>query len=417
MARFFTPERFGRPQFLAGLMLLVFLAQCVWLAVYEGSGAGPEDMFRIEQGLMQWRDGRIAGTAYFAGDPLRGPIRDPERWSFTADGYDPNHSPLLYLVASAPLMFWPGPLQEDSVGYWIWLVRAPFLIFGMVLGASVWYVARRLYGNAGGYIALALYCFSPQIIRCSSLSFAQPEMGAAWGTFGAVFTAIAVTHTLYAPREVVLWNWRRILLLGLSLALAIGSQFSLWILLPIALAFMLYLAPERRGAAAAIWLAASALALLLLLASYFFHFGAFWQGLKHASLVGISSQAYAMPAAYRQALMQLMRGGPALIVALPAALIVYVLWRRSRYFGNTAPLLVGILFLVLGLGMPHYPGLGFQLMALPFLFVFVAGVCADVVETPQRSLVAACVWGLLCANAIWNVWELVLVARRFYESS
>jgi len=232
-----------------------------------------------------------------------------------------------------------------------------------------------------------------------------------------VFTAIAVTHTLYAPREVVLWNWRRILLLGLSLALAIGSQFSLWILLPIALAFMLYLAPERRGAAAAIWLAASALALLLLLASYFFHFGAFWQGLKHASLVGISSQAYAMPAAYRQALMQLMRGGPALIVALPAALIVYVLWRRSRYFGNTAPLLVGILFLVLGLGMPHYPGLGFQLMALPFLFVFVAGVCADVVETPQRSLVAACVWGLLCANAIWNVWELVLVARRFYESS
>jgi len=33
-----------------------------------------------------------------------------------------------------------------------------------MLGGSLWYVARRLYGNAGGYIALALYCFSPAMI-------------------------------------------------------------------------------------------------------------------------------------------------------------------------------------------------------------------------------------------------------------
>jgi len=65
----------------------------------------------------------------------------------------------------------------------------------------------------------------------------------------------------------------------------------------------------------------------------------------------------------------------------------------------------------MGLGAPHYPGLGFQLMAVPFVFVFVAGIAADLLETPQRPLVAASVWGLLLANALWNLWQLARVGR------
>ena len=107
--------------------------------------------------------------------------------------------------------------------------------------------------------------FSPAFIQSSALWFSQPETGAAWGAFGAVFTAIAVAHTLYAPREVVLWNWRRIVLLALSFALGVGSLFSLIIVVPIALGFMLYLAPTRRLAALMIWFCACFLALLLLL--------------------------------------------------------------------------------------------------------------------------------------------------------
>ena len=38
MVRFFTRERFGRPQVLAGCLLLVFLAQCLWLV---GRARGP----------------------------------------------------------------------------------------------------------------------------------------------------------------------------------------------------------------------------------------------------------------------------------------------------------------------------------------------------------------------------------------
>src|SRR5208283_2129870 len=115
--------------------------------------------------------------------------------------------------------------------------------------------------------ALTLYCFSPSMLQASAVWHTEPEILAAWGSFGAIFTAIAVAHTLYAPREVVLWNWRRIVLLGISLAIAVGSQFSMIVVVPIALAFLLYLAPIRRGAVITIWIAACLVGLLLLFAA------------------------------------------------------------------------------------------------------------------------------------------------------
>jgi len=216
---------------------------------------------------------------------------------------------------------------------------------------------------------------------------------------------------LYAPREVVVWNWRRILLLGLSLALAVGCQFSLIVLAPIALAFMLYVAPTRRAAATVIWLAACVVAILLLFAAYGFRWEWCWQGIRHARFLQISSQAFLTRLAYQRALGQIGQAGPALLVTFPAALIVYCIWPRSRYFGNTAPLLVAALFLVLGMGMPHFAGAGFLLMAVPFLFVFVGGVAADLLESRQRGAVLACIWGLLVANALWNLMELARVGQ------
>jgi hypothetical protein len=410
MGKFLTRERFGRPQVLAGFLLLGFLAQCGWLIV---RGTQPLEVdsshvFRIVEGQQQWSGESIAGTPSVerleAGTPTSPEIDHN-------DGYDPDHSPLWYLVASLPMLGWTGTAESGSFHYWGWLARAPYLIFGVLLGASLWYVSHRLYGNAGGYIALTLYCFSPAILRSSTLYSAQPEIGAAWGAFGAIFTAIAVAHTLYAPREVILWNWRRILLLGLSLALAIGSQFSLIILLPIALGFMLYLAPTRRWAAAAIWASACGVAFVLLFASYLFRPGVFWQGVRHASFFGITWQAFVIPETYLRILAQIGQSGPALLVAIPVVLVTYIVWRRPRYFGNTAPLMIAALFLAFSLGMPHYPGFGFQLMATPFLFVFVAGIAADLLETHWRDLVMACVWGLLIANALWNLAELARVGR------
>jgi len=412
MGEFFTRERFGHPQILAGFLLLIFIGQCFWLLL---RGTRPLDvdsseLFRVQEGSRQWRGEGISG--FPSAERLEAPASPPPEIEQN-DGYDPNHSPLWYLLASAALVRWQGqsPAQANVVRYWAWLARLPYIIFGVLLGASLWYVARRLYGNAGGYIALTLYCFSPAMLRSSTLWLAQPEMAAAWGTFGAIFTAIAVAHTLYAPREVILWNWRRTLLLGLSLALAVGCQFSLIIVVPMALGFMLYVAPTRRLAALAIWAVACGVALLLLYAAYAFHADDLWQGVRHARFFPFAWLALGMPEAYRRIGEQMGTSGPSLLVMLPVALIVYFAWRRTRYFGNTAPLLVAALFLALGLATPHYPGSGFTLMAIPFLFVFVSGIAADLLETRQGGVAAACIWGLLAANAFWNLAQLAHVGR------
>jgi hypothetical protein len=396
----------GKPQWIAGSLLLIFLAQCIWL-VNRSTRTGDLDLrewYRLDTGLRLWH--RVPRSAN-ASDPHSTLGPGPPPRIRDNDGFDPDHSALWYLISSAPLLLWPGRFQSDSLLYWGWLARAPYLAFGALLGASLWYVARRLYGNEGGFIALILYCFSPGMIRAASVWFAEPETGAAWGAFGTVFTGIAVAHTLYAPREVILWNWRRTLLLGVSIALAVGSQFSLIVLVPVALVLMLYLAPTRRGAAATIWAAACAIALVLLFAGYFFRATAFLDALRHATWLGLTPQVFTMPAAYRELFTVLSQNSPALVFALPVALVTYALWPRTRYFGNTAPLLVAVLCLILGFATPHYQGLGFQLIAVPFLFVFIAGICADLLETKQRTFVLASIFGLLLAYAAWSVLELV----------
>jgi len=399
---FFTRERFGGPQAIAALLLLVFLLQCAWLisrTLRSNGGTNIGELERIHEGLQQWRGRGIAGT-------IDSEFRRQVSFEFPKDEYDRDRSPLWYLIASAPLVAWSGTLGPETVHSWGWLARSPYIIFGLLLGASLWYVARRLFGNVGGYIALALYCFSPaMIITTSAGLFIDPEMGAVWASFGAVFTAIAVAHTLYAPREVVLWNWRRILLLSLSLVLAVGSQFSLVILLPLTLGFMLWVAPTRRGPALVIWTAAVVLAFVQLCAAYAFHLRIMWQSLRHAEWLRISSPALTNANVYEQTLMIIAKSSPALMIALPVALVTYMVWPRARYFGNTAPLLVAGLFVVLGMASPHFPG-AFFLVAVTFLFTFVAGVAADLLETPYRLLVGAGLVGLLAASAIWNLLQL-----------
>ena len=414
MTRFFTRERFGRPQFLAGLLLLLFLAQGIWLVHSELSASefrraapSPSEQLRIAAGWRQLHGGGIAGAPF--PDP---PGSLPLEVSQDAGNFDTEHSPLLSLVTAAPLLAWPQRLlNAESSPYWRWLPRLPFLACGVFLGASLWYVARRLCGNTGGFLALTLYCFSPSMIRASAVWHTEPEILAAWGSFGAIFTAIAVAHTLYAPREVVLWNWRRIVLLAVSLAIAVGSQFSMIVVVPLALAFLLYLAPIRRAAALTIWTASCLLAVTLLFATYFFHPHAFSEGWQHASFWGATWRSFTVRGVYRQVAVEILRACPTLALLLPVTLATYILWPRTRYFGNTAPGLIALLFIGLGMAHPHIAGAGFLLAAIPFLLIFVSGILADLMETPYRSLVTASVWALLAAYTFWSLLALAQVPR------
>ena len=90
-------------------------------------------------------------------------------------------------------------------------------------------------------------------------------------------------------------------------------------------------------------------------------------------------------------------------VLVPAAIIGYLSWRRSRYFGNTAPFIVALLFAGLRIGSPHASDSIYSLAAVVFLFVFVAGIAADMMETKSGSMVSAILAGLLSANALSNL--------------
>jgi hypothetical protein len=402
-------ERFGEPRFLAGLLLLAFLAQTVWLVHREiGNGDAPEsaEATRIGEGWKQWHGRGIAGAPF--GDLASSTAAESfgaHAWG-DASGFETERSPLIYLVSAAPLLAWPRDFDMVTARYWRWLPRLPFIACGLFLGASLWYVARRLCGYAGGFIALTFYCFSPALIQASAAWHEEPQIFAAWGAFGTVFTAIAVAHTLYAPREVVLWNWRRIVLLGVSLAIAIASQFSMVVLVPIALGFLLYVAPVRRGAGSVIWISACVVGFALLFAVYFFHPHPFANGMRHAVFWGATWRGFAVPGVYKQVAMHLGRACPALSVALPVAVAVYLVWPRTRYFGNTAPLLVVVTFLALGLSHTDSASYGFPLASVPFLFIFVAGVLADLIETRYRALITAGVVGLLGAYVVWSLANL-----------
>ena len=380
----------GIPQIIAGLLLTAFLAQCLWLAVH--SPMREMEMAQIERGQA------LFYHHVFAAEAAR--------------------SPVFPLLAAAPLLgsgiriadhgsparatqfFYPHPRS------WRWRARLLFIAIGVLLGASLWYVARRLYGNAGGYIALALYVFSPAIIIRATII--QPAIVAAWGAFGMVFTAIAVSHTLYAPREVVLWNWKRIGLLGLAMALGVGSHLALDAVALLALGFMLYLVPERAAAAVAIVAAACAVALALLGAAYGFDVRAMAAAVRGLRAADFAPQLLVRKLTYNLLAVFFLRM-PGVLAALAAALIGYASWKRPRFFGVTAPLLSFSVLLVLGITLPHLGGYDLLIASLPFAFVFIAGVFADLLETAHRGLVTGALAGILAAHAVYSVAGLMRI--------
>ncbi|HXZ79694.1 MAG TPA: glycosyltransferase family 39 protein [Terriglobales bacterium] len=371
MASYFTRGRFGTPQFIAGILLLAFFVQCLWFA-----GRVPlrdRELNTIDQGLRQWKAGEVPQTE--------------------------QASPLTGLLAAAPVV--RHVLSGDEPpGYWRWLARLPFMFMGVALGASLWYVSRRLFGNRGGYLSLVLFAFSPvDVIRSSTV---QPGSGAAWGAFGLIFTSIAVAHTLYAQREVVLWNWRRILLLGVALGVAVASQCSLIVLLPLAAAFMLYLVPERRGAAIAILAAGCAIGVLLLLASYGFHLATLVQAVSSSRALQFQTQMLGIKITYNL-LAAFFWEVPAVALLLVIALATFAAWPRPRYFGVIAPLLVFLLLLGMGFLLPHQGGFVFYPIALPFAYVFIAGVFSDLLESRYAGVALGVVLGVCLGHVIFSL--------------
>ncbi len=375
------PSRIGVPQLVALAFLLIFALQCVWFCVHQPLAA-TESVY-VEAGLLHLEHFADANTS--------------------------QHTALVPLMAGVAARLSGAEKHVTEFNNYRLLLRLPFLMAGLALGASLWYVARRLYGNIGGYVALVLYCFSPLTI--GSAGQVGPAVVGAWGGFGLIFTGIAVAHTLYAPREVVLWNWRRILLMGLSIAICVGAQFSLWVLLVPALLFMLWVGHVRPAAALVIFAAACVVGLALMSAFYGFNVVAFGKALRSADWLEIGSREFVSPGFAWTMSSFFLENGLGLPVLTAVTLITFIAWRRTRFFGTAAPLLVCILLFSLGMRM-HFSAFLFLFVALPFLMLFMAGVSADMLESRYALAANAVVFGVLVANAMIDVYGLLNLSSR-----
>ena len=396
MSRF----RFNLPQRIAAVMLALFMAQGLCLICNQPPTDRDEQYARCGCGIWARSSPQTGGLsgcgsihdgilAYrLAGLPLTVHL-------LAEHGLDlfrhPKDREAQTGTEAAGSSLCSGELRHEPA-YILLLLRLPFLVAGCLLGGGLWWVARRLYGNLGGYTALALYCFSPVVLK--SCTAPNPEVLAALGVYGGVYTCIGVAHAMQGPVA----RWRpRIVLLTVAFGLAAASQIAaLLVVALLGLAFMLWVAEGRRRQVLPVVLAAAAGALVLVFACSGFSPAAFSdlfhsaQGFPRLSLE---------PA--RRFFSQL--GNAGITAAAVVALTLYFAQRRSRYFGNTTPLLCALgLILLVTTGADGVP----WLWVLPFLLTFVGGVFADAYEGPRGRLamgaagvivvaqVALCVLGL-----------------------
>jgi hypothetical protein len=266
------------------------------------------------------------------------------------------------------------------------LLRLPFLACGCVLGAGLWWVTRRLYGNMGGYVALALYCFSPSILKACVAP--NPDIFAALGVYGGVYTCIGVAHAMQGPRR----KWRpRMILLTVVFGIAAAAHIAA---LPVAalLGFVLmtWIAEGRRSQLLPVVLLASAGALVVVFACYGFSPDAFSYLFRSAS--GFLS--FSLTPAQRFFSTVTNAG---VIIAAAAAALLYLGVRRSRYFGNTAPLLCFLVIAALvTTGVQSSP----WLWSLPFLLTFVGGVFADGFESQRGKIFVAAAGSIVLLQVV-----------------
>lgn len=386
----------GPAQRVAGVLLLILLMECVWVI---GRQPLNTDDYRYGQcGRDMWErpsplQGYFTSCGNLNGDGtlayrVAGLPLTVQRWVLLGTDHFRRPEDRLYAGTSLNGSTWEA---RHELSFVKWLVRLPFTLFAVWLGGGLWWVARRLFGNEGGALALALYVFCPAVVQYATTP--NNEILALWGLYGLLYTAVGVAHALQGPRR----KWRpRIALLTLALGLTLAAHLLAGIVGYLAGAvFFYYLAERRRSYVAQIMIFSAIGAVLVLFACFSFHISAF----SYVFTGGAARFWFSLENARRFAHQP---GNAPIVVASAVALVVYLTSRRSRYFGNTTPLLMTLLL------VPLYTTQVFTvpwLWALPFLFTFVGGVFADVLESRQRKVFLLLSGATVVAQAVlcWAV--------------
>jgi len=386
---------FNLPQRVAAGLLALFLIQGLWLVGHQT--LTDRDYQYARCGREMWeRPSAVPGYFTSCGNIHDGVLGYrlaglPLTLNLWAErGLDRFRKPEDRVIqASGEVSTWELRHQLTHV---LLLVRLPFLLAGAVLGAGLWWVTRRLYGNWGGYTALALYCFSPAVLKACIAP--NSEILAALGVYGGVYTCIGVAHAMQGPRR----KWRpRIVLLTAAFGVAAAAHIAaLPVVALLGLAAMLWVVEGRRSQVLPVVLAATAGALVLVFACYGFSPDAFSYVFRSAAgflwvSIGPAMRFFSSMA------------NVGITVAAAAGLALYLGLSKSRYFGNTAPLLCFLaLILLVMTGAPGTP----WLWSLPFLLTFVGGVFADAYEEPKGRLAMAAAGAIVLLQAVFCVLSL-----------
>jgi hypothetical protein len=398
----FLKIEIGRPQRLAALLLLFFLAECLW--VVNKQQISPQDYRFARCGREMWERpsplagyfttcGNLNGDGTFAYRVAGFPLT-VQRLVLLAGDTLRNPENRVYASGSLNGSTWEARHELFSVKY---LLHLPFIFFAMWLGAGLWWVSRRLFGNEGGFFALGLYCCCPDIVRYAVTP--NNEVLAMWGLYGLVYTAMGVAHAMQGPRR----KWRpRIVLLTAALGLTAAAHLLAALIgLAAALVLMLYLAEWRRSYMMQILIYSALGAVVILFAFYAFRLPAF----SYVFTGGGARFWFSLNGARN--FFTSVANGPT-VVAAGVATVLYLGLRRCRYFGNTAPLVMALLLLpVVTTQTVTQP----WLWALPFLFTFLGGVFADALETKYRKLFLALTGAVLVTQALVCVTALPGIAR------
>ena len=380
----------GRPQRVAAALLLMLLAECLWTIHHQP--LEPYDSRYTRCCREMWERpsvlqgyfttcGNLNGDGTFAYRLAGFPLTAQRLTLLTIDRFRKPEN-RLYAQGSLNGSTWEA---RHEIGFVKYLLRLPFCLFAVWLGAGLWWVSRRLFGAAGGAFALALYVFCPAVVRYAT--HPNNEILAMWGLYGLIYTAMGVAHALQGPRS----KWKpRIVLLTVALGLTGAAHLLAAMVGFLAGAvFLYYLAERRRAYVAQIMIFAALGATLIVFASFSLRISAFLY-----VFTGGSGRFWFSTLAARSFAHSLGEAG--ILVALGVALVLYLADRRTRYFGNTAPLLVALALL------PLYTTQVISapwIWALPFLFTFLGGVFADALETPQRKLYLLLTAGIVAAQA------------------
>ncbi|MDE3104458.1 MAG: hypothetical protein KGK08_04720 [Acidobacteriota bacterium] len=391
----------GRPQQLAALLLLLLLGQCLWVVGHQQLST--RDYRYAQCGREMWeRPSPLAGYFTTCGNlngdgtfayRLAGLPLTTQRLVLL--GVDKLRKPENRLYAEGTLngTTWEARHEIGSVVY---LMHLPFVVFAVWLGAGLWWVARRLFGNEGGFLALGLYTFCPAVVHFAVIP--NNEVLAMWGIYGLVYTAIGMAHALQGPRH----KWRpRFVLLLAALGLTAAAHLLAAMLGFLAGAiFMFYLAERRRSYVMQILIFAALGSLFVLFAFFSFRLASFsyvFTGGGARSWFSLDGPRFFFGNVAE---------GP-ITVALVVALVLWLVTRRSRYFGNTAPLLTAAALLPWQTTQVYSAP---WLWSLPFLFTFIGGVFADVLETRQRRLFLLLAGTILLAQATFCILALPGIA-------